>query len=289
MLWACFGAHSAKNTALPSPDAYFLKDSIKLGEPVELILYYKHAPAVELFFPDSNYNFFPFEFISKKSFPSVTDSAFTTDSVIYTLTTFQLSPFPSISLPVYVLANGDTMKIYSNTAEVALVEILPSPTATDSLIAHTQWLHMPLAFNYTYWLIVACMLLALAGVVFIFFRKRIMRLYQRYIMSIEYTRFVKKFDGCTLNYNADNQLQHLEQLLIIWKKYMEKLEKMPFTTYTTKEIAAIINYNPLTSSLQNFDRAIYGGIINEDLTNSIAYLKETATNRYLTKKEAKDD
>jgi hypothetical protein len=41
----------------------------------------------------------------------------------------------------------------------------------------------------------------------------------------------------------------------------------------------------LTSSLQNFDRAIYGGRIQENLQNSIVTLKETAIYRYQLKQK----
>lgn len=55
------------------PKGKFLTDSIEVGKPFLYSLSYYHAPGKEVFFPDTTFDFSPFEIISQKSFNSSTD------------------------------------------------------------------------------------------------------------------------------------------------------------------------------------------------------------------------
>ncbi len=176
------------------------------------------------------------------------------------------------------------MPLYSDDAEIYLSEVITQISQSDSLRVNTEYNVLSDKVNYPYMMI----LLGVAGVLgligFVFFRKPILKRYKLFLMKRDYEAFIRNFDKQEGSYHMLKSLSSLESILGSWKKYLEKLEKVPYTTLTTKEISKIFDYNQLTSSLQNFDRAIYGGYINEDLTNSIAYLKEIATLRY-TKKQ----
>lgn len=263
-----------------TPEAVFRNDSVKIGEYVKLALIYKHKPKIEFLFPDSTYNFYPFEFVKKDFYPTQTDSAGSTDSIVYTLATYELEPILKLSLPVYVFESGDSLPIYSDDAEIYLSEVVTPSSGIDSLQVNTQYRTLSTKLNYPYFLIGIGVLVFISLIVFIFFRKKIVNRYKLFLISRDYKTFIQNFEKQKASYYNLKSTNELENMLSIWKKYLQKLEKQPYTTLTTKEISKIFEENRLTSSLQNFDRAIYGGYINEDLTNSISVLAENASNRF---------
>lgn len=290
VLLICFGfackAGSATDKKVYSlPEAVFKADSMYVGEQVKLTLTYKHPHHVEFLFPDSSFNFSPFEFVKKDFYKTSSDTATSTDSVVYTLTTFDLQPLYRLSLPVFVFENGDTLPLYSDDAEIYLKEMLPVVTQSDSLKVNTQYQVLDTRLNYPYLLIALVSILIIGGIIFVFFSKNIIKQYKIYLMKRDYNAFIKNFEKLNLEYQNLKSVELLEQILGLWKKYLQKLEKTPYTTLTTKEISKIFDYNQLTSSLQNFDRAIYGGYINENLLPSINYLLETATLRFNQKQK----
>ena len=155
------------------PEAKFLKDSVKIGEPIKLSLVFKHNPEMELFFADSSYDYAPFEFIKKEYYQTVTTEDISRDSVVYTLSTFELEPRLSLSLPIYILQIGDTSKLYSDPATVILDEIVRRITPQDSLKADTNYRVLNTKLNYPYLLIGVGMLIFVALITFVFFRKKL--------------------------------------------------------------------------------------------------------------------
>ena len=59
---------------------------------------------MEVIFPDSSYNFSPFEWVSKEYFPTHTNESGSLDSVVYTLTCFDLAPVQQLVDPRIVLS-----------------------------------------------------------------------------------------------------------------------------------------------------------------------------------------
>jgi len=104
-------------------------------------------------------------------------------------------------------------------------------------------------------------------------------------MKKDYEKFLKNYTQIRQRYTVSHSVGDLEDMLSVWKKYLQKLEKIPYTTLTTKEISALFDINQLTSSLQNFDRAIYGGIVQSDMENSIQYLKDCARIKFAEKSQ----
>ncbi|MDX2190261.1 MAG: hypothetical protein SFY32_10380 [Bacteroidota bacterium] len=272
--------------AIRVPQIRFLKDSVMLGEPIQVSMSYKHDPNIELLFPDSTYNYFPFEYISRKYFHTKSDSLFDTDSAVYTLSTFELARRLELSVPVFVFINGDTSMIFSNGASVWLKEEITPATPPDSLHVNARFMDMSSTFNYPYFIIGSGIFVLVSGIILLFFRKRIIREYKLYFMKKDYDKFISKYIEIQHMFTAAPSTSLLEDLLSVWKKYLEKLEKVPYTTLTTKEISTLLNINQLTSSLQNFDRAIYGGFIKEDLENSMNYLKDTAKTKFIQKTQS---
>jgi len=85
------------------PKGVFLVDSAKIGEQIPYSLSIRYPKQMEFLFPDSNYNFFPFEFNSKNFFITRTDSLVSVDSAIFYLSTFEVEPVQKLFLPVFMI------------------------------------------------------------------------------------------------------------------------------------------------------------------------------------------
>src|SRR5688572_21779587 len=68
----------------------FVKDSIQIGEPVAYYLSTSYPQSLTVLFPDSIFNFAPFEYSRKAFYPTVTSNGISRDSVIYYLATFEV-------------------------------------------------------------------------------------------------------------------------------------------------------------------------------------------------------
>ena len=66
---------------------------------------------------------------------------------------------------------------------------------------------------------------------------------------------------------------------------MEKLNRLPFTKLTTKEIQTIYPDKDLKTSLIRIDRAIYGGLQFGEVPESFDYLRRVSEDSYHTKVE----
>ena len=285
LIMVFFVNYAQAQSQITLPEARFFKDSVKIGEEVKISLTFSHKPKMEVVFPDSSFDFAPFEFIKKQYFPTRSDTSASLDSVVYTLSTFELDPELKLSLPVFIFENGDTTQLFSDEATIILDEILPQITPKDSLKVNTEFKYLDTKLNYPYLLIGLGILGIIVIIVFIFFRKKLVNQYVLYTMKKDYEKFIKKYEDVENQYGRSPSSTILEDILSLWKKYLEKLEKIPYTSLTTKEITQLLDLNQLTSSLQNFDRAIYGGYINQDMSSSIGYLKDTAQQKYLAKQK----
>jgi hypothetical protein len=104
------------------PTGIFLSDSVEVGKPVYFSLIARHKPEVEVFFPDSSYNFSPFEIISLKSFVSVTDDRGTLDSAVYQLVSFDVSKVQALKMPVYIFQKKDCTAVFTAADSVFLIK-----------------------------------------------------------------------------------------------------------------------------------------------------------------------
>ena len=127
-----FSAYAQIPSWVP-PKGKFLSDSVKVGLPVKYALSYRHKATADIFFPDSSYNFTPFELVKREYFNTITDENGSLDSVVYTLISFEVSPVQELSLPVYVLTKRDCTRVFSPIDYVILNSIIKSDVSIDTL------------------------------------------------------------------------------------------------------------------------------------------------------------
>lgn len=272
-----------------SPFGKFLKDSVMVGEEVQYSLSVRYPLDRQIVFPDSTYNFEPFEFYSKRFFPTRIDSTHAFDSAVYTLSSFEVDLVQRLQAPVYLLNGNDSTIILANPDSVFLKELVTMMPDSLNFKENVTYRAVNYAFNYPYLMIgMGILLILLIGTYFLF-GNTIQKKIKLYRMRKAYENFSLEFDrGIHKIKKSETNAQLIEEILVTWKKYMEKLEDRPFTKYTSKEILKVGFEKELKTVLQTIDRSIYGAIGDEEMHKNFEALEDFTLERYQTKtKEVK--
>ncbi|WP_143083817.1 hypothetical protein [Flexibacter flexilis] len=283
-LWAATTDVLGQNLTPQSnlPHGRFLKDTAQVGQPVQYSLSFKHDKNIQVVFPDSSHDFAPFEFVRKAFFTTRSDSLQSMDSAVYTVTTFELDSLQNLSLPIYVLLpSGDSLAEW--TDEDTLI-IRNSVKIQENLIADTIFWQIKTEFNYIYWGIGATFLLILLLLANSFLGKPLNRAFKLLIMYQRHKAFHGSFDKLTNQILKNPSALGLEKAQTIWKKYIEKVDNIPYSTYTTREINQHLPDTKLKETLQAIDRYVYGGIQPNNIDEHLQRLLKQANAIYELKR-----
>jgi hypothetical protein len=262
----------------------FLQDSIKIGEPVKYSLRFSHPSDVELLLPDSGYNFYPFEFISKEYFPTRTSNSISTDSAVYNLRTFEIEKHLGLSLPVFIISENDSTSKYPAPDTVFLKE-LTSVANNLKLRENTNYYTVERKYNYTYAIALYGSAATILLVSYIFLGASIRKRYNLFIFKRSHLNFVRTYKRLEKEFSEFKSHSSIEQALSIWKTYLSKIEDKPINTYTTTEIISLFNKEDLKNGLQTIDRAIYGGLVSDEALKALKSLRKFSNQRYLKRKK----
>lgn len=254
------------------PKGYFLEQTTKIGEEVHFVLSVKYDRSLNVLFPDSLYSFGTFEYNSRTYFNTKSDSTISFDSVVYNLSTFEIDSIQTLSLPVFAIGPEDSTAYYSNLDSVFLIHVVDSIPNPPQMMANTELVSIGQQFNYPYLLIALGIVMVIALVVIIFFGKQVRKAYRIYMMNHFHKRFIKRFFDMIRDVSGANPVHTPEHVLATWKGYMERLEKLPISKLTTKEILVLHQNSTLKDNLKAIDRSIYGGEKGNDLFASFDYL-----------------
>ncbi len=267
-----FGCSIARGQQI-KPSAFFVEDTMALAQPVQFSLAVEYPSELTVLFPDSTFNYAPFEFRSKHFFTTKTDSLKSKDSVIYTLASFEIDQLQFLKLPIFVVNGADSLSILSNADSIIFAEMIL--VVSDSLEAQsdTYFVKVPKQFNYPYFIIgIVVLSLIVLAVAFIFGR--------RIVISWKIYRLRKKQQAFLASFNSTSKLEsrvEIETLLVRWKKHAEYVGRKPFTKLTTKEVRILIADEQLNEALQQIDKAIYSSKGRAELNGSFEFLKEYTT------------
>lgn len=265
------------------PKGEFLVDSIKIGEPVPYALSINYPVDFEVIFPDSNFNYTPFEFVRKEYFASKSDSISVTDSVVYHITTFEIDPIQSVALPVFMISDGDSTSIYSKVDSIYLLEMVPVMPDTVALKEDVAFVNVNRAFNYPYLLIGIGILIVVLAISYFAFGKKIRQRIELYRLEKAFRKFSSDFDLMFSDLRKSGDRTVTEKLLILWKKYMEKLEDRPYTKLTSREIASLSDAGKFSDTLKSIDKSIYGKIAIDIVFKNFEQLEDITGERYQRK------
>lgn len=268
-----------------TPKGFFSRDSIKIGDTIRYMLSVKHHAKQQVLFPDTNFNFTPFEIIKKQHFPTRTLDSISTDSAIYWLTTFELDSIQSLSLPIYWLKGKDSVTFYAEEQAIYLQPVINDFSDSLQIQSDTQFLPVELEFNYPYWIIGIVLFLCIALIIIVFFSKHVERIFKAFLLRKRYGHFIKVFRQLEQELLEVPSAEKTEKLVSFWKKYLEKLTQIPFTTFTTKEVHGILKDEVLQQALRQTDSYIYGGKKMENTMQVTTTLSLAATQLYKEKRK----
>jgi len=267
---------------------HFEGDTVKLGQPIQFHLTATYPQSVQVLFPDSTFSFAPFEFQKKKFFTTKTENGISYDSVIYTLSTYEIDSLQRLALPVFQLQKKDCVVYYSETDTVffkKLVNAVPDSLAINQLPLKTNTAYSPVSWllNYPLALIIGGSLLLIAIIVWIIFGKRIRKYFTVKQLTRSHAAFINRFEQSVEKVKSSFSPELAESSVLIWKKYMEELSAKPYTKYTSREIRETEN-DELGQTLHSVDRMVYGRISPETF-DSFQQLKDFTQNRFNQKIE----
>jgi hypothetical protein len=255
----------------------------KVGEVVTYSLVMKHPADMEVRFPDSTFNYAPFEFVKKVYYPTITTpDGISIDSTVYQLATYETDSIQYLIVPVYVLKDTSTLLVRPALDSILLKPLVISIPDTVKIFSNTDYNPLKKGFNYPYLLIGVGAVVVLALVLYFIFGERIRKAYTLRRLKRNYEKFISQFEKY-LQGILDNKTT--ENSLGLWKSYLENLEEIPYTTFTSKEIEEKLQNKDLTNSLKNLDKAIYGNLIDEATKQSLVFLQQFAQNAYQLKIE----
>jgi len=263
----------------------FLKDTIKIGEELPYSVRVAYPRRFDIIFPDSTFDFSPFEYQSREYFPTVSDSLISVDSVVYYLMTFEIDSIQYLQLPVFLKQVEDSASIYTHQDSVILFHVIEQIPDSVKLKENTAFLMVPGQFNYPVFLISIGIILIIIVLSLVFFGKRISKRVQLFLMRRQYRKFVERFYFQIGKLGRGQAGIFPEELLSFWKKYMERLEKEPYTKMTSKELIHLHADQRLKENLRSIDRYIYGNVKDRPLSDNFEKLLEYSKERYEVKVE----
>ena len=262
------------------PDAAFQKDSIMIGEPMPFSVWITYPKAIDVVFPDSLFDFSPFELERKDYFLTESDSLNSFDSVVYHLSTFEIDTIQHLQVPIYLVDEFDSTLLLTNLDSVILHHVVTEIPDSVALKINTSYTKVPLQFNYPYLIIGVSAGLIIILILALVFGKSLRRQLKLYRLKRRHTKFLSQFEDILTTAQIVP-----EPALYFWKSYMEKLLKKPYTKLTTKEIKQQAANKQLVEALKVIDRMIYAHADDEKLRPALESLKNYSQLSYEAKNE----
>jgi hypothetical protein len=263
-------------------DGYFIQDSARLGERVGFVLKIRHPESTQFIFPDSSYNFSPLILLEKKTFISQTKEGETLDSAVYYVSNFSLDPSVFLSLPVYQISRYDSVTYFSNEAELKLKLMLDSIPEKPVFQENNIYQPIKTTFNWLLAALIAGGVIILLGGFALLFAKRIKALFNRNREKIRWIQFERKWKKLSGLLAQNPALELADEVVGLWKGYLESITDMPFQEWTSSEISEALGDEKIFKALRSIDMIIYAGkeAKTEEATN---YLLEVAKVKYQEK------
>ncbi|MCR9017211.1 hypothetical protein [Aquiflexum gelatinilyticum] len=270
-------------------EGYFMQDSAMLGERVAYVLKAKSKPGINIVFPDSTHNFSPFVLLEKKSFISSTQEDVTVDSVVYYVSNFSLDPVATLSLPVYEVFRFDSL--VHKPLEAGLVLKLTINPLPEELGFKDNNVYQPIPteFNTFVLLIILGVIVVLATIVLVIFGKKIKKQWNNWREKQKYKRFVKRWNAAETAFAATPDMAQADEILGLWKTYMEHLNDKPFREWTTTEISEFLDNKEIIKDFRAIEMVIYAGKEGKDITETCNNLKEICTDSFKKKITEQDE
>ena len=270
-----------------SPVAKFSSDSAKIGERISLSLTLDYPSPLQVLFPDTNFNFSPFEIIKKDFFPTKTSKGISRDCVVYELSTFSLDTIQTLKMPIYQFTGEDSMGWFSNEARIKIIQNFKGPLPKTPVFQNDlSLINIARKINYPYILIGMAIVLVLILIVNFFFDRPIQKFIFLFLEQRRHNVWLKQFEKNRRLLESNLSVENVEKLLVAWRLYIQRVDGQPYSSFTSTEIFKILPDKKLKEVLQEIDRWIYGGIDMNDWSFNMDYVKQISIGIYLKKRES---
>ncbi len=258
-------------------EANFIEDSIQIGNIVSYNLNVSYPNNIEVLLPDSNYNYSPFEYINKSYSSTINDSIYNYDEVTYKFTSFNLDSIQFLKLPVFIINSNDSLIMYSNTDSIFLMEFIKELSDSLNLKSNTKFSFVDMAIDYPFLSKIISSLIIFIITFYLLFRKKINKYFKTKYTKKEYNTFINKIEKLNDEIQKDFKIEKIELLLLLWKRYNEKVSKYPYASLTTSEIIHLGIVNDIKENLNSLDNTIYGNKKMTDFKKNFIMLKKHST------------
>jgi len=261
-----------------SVEGYFLKDSAMLGERVGYVLKATYPSSLDILFPDSAYNFGSMEYLSKQTFTSYTQDSLTLDSAVYYLSNFSLEPVKSYRLPVFEVLRYDSISHLPQEASLHLVLTIGELPDVLTFQENNAYQKVKQGFNYPLLvLILVAMIILLIGAYFLFGQK-IRDAWNIYLEKKKRKKFLLQWQQAKERLVRQPDLSSADELLGLWKSYMESLTGQPYREWTTTEIADHLTQPAIVKDIRDIEVIIYADRVSENLDHACQNLTSISEN-----------
>ncbi len=270
-------------------EGYFMQDSAKLGERVPYVLKATYGKGYNIVFPDSTFDISPLVLLEKQTFMSSTKNGISLDSAVYYVSNFSLDPVIQFSLPVFEVMKYDSLTYYPEEASLALKLMIDPLPEQLSFQENNVYQNIPKDFNFPLLIAAIVCIFILAALVFFFFGNNIKKKLQIWNEKRKYKRFVTRWAKAEQNFAAKPDMDGADELLGLWKTYMEHLKDKPFREWTTTEISEFLENKDIIKDFREIEMIIYAGKEGQDISQACQNLKGICAETYHQKITQKDE
>tara|TARA_B110000438_G_scaffold70354_1_gene70557 strand:+ start:4780 stop:5664 length:885 start_codon:yes stop_codon:yes gene_type:complete len=262
---------------------FFKKDKASIGDTIYFISIIKYPKNIEIIQPDSSYNYKSFEYINKIVTPSYKMDEKIVDSTIYLIRTFNFNSIQSLELSSYIINNGDSLVITSNTDSISINNQITAIDQSLKVKYNTIYSKIHSLINYINIITISLIIISIIIVVYILFGKKIRTYFKIRKLNKQLKKFIFEYKSQLSKYRTNKLKHELEKLLIIWKIYMEYTSSRPYLSSTTKEIQLFNKDIKTINSLKIIDKKIYSNdnkaLESKDINNLYKEAKKSFDNK----------
>lgn len=261
----------------------FVEDSLVIGQDVIFWVSATYPPSLEMVFPDSLYSFAPFEISGKTFFPTELKGDQAYDSTVYALQSYEIDKVQYLKLPAFIVNGTDSTILETSLDSIFLTELAPIVSDTTTLKTNLDYQLVDTQFNYPLMYYILGGLALLTVILLLIFGKRIIKWIKLRRLRAQYDQFSEVFNTYIKKLKVDPDPDLAEKALVVWKKYQQRLDKVPFSVLTTKEILNQDFTHELEVPLKSVDRVVYGKRVQEDVFQDFEQIEDFTQDRYSKK------
>lgn len=251
-----------------------------LGERVGYVLKATYPSSMDILFPDSAFNYGSMDYLSKQTFTSYTLDSLTLDSAVYYLSNFSLESVKSYRLPVFEVLRYDSISHFPHEALLHLVLTISELPDVLTFQENNAYQKIGQGFNYPMLVLILFVIIILVIGSYFLFGQKIREAWFVYLEKKKRKKFLLQWQMAKDRLVHHPDLSSADELLGLWKSYMESLTGQPYREWTTTEIADHLTQPELVKNIRDIEIIIYADRVSENLDHACQNLTTISENTF---------